>query len=128
MGSPNVSSMNATSTAGPPKRRARSSSSRSTAGGSSTTAGSRSMPFVLAQEIVERLTQQDRFLLHLALGERAKASELRDRVVGRAQHHVVAGGEAHRVAALLLGRVEGQIRFAHELLGLLRVARRVGDP
>src|SRR6266545_2018461 len=115
---------------GGPNRLASSSSSRVTSVGSSTRMRLRAL--VLPQEIVERLAQQDRLLLLLALGQPLEPSELRGGVIGGLEHHVVAGREADGVATLLLRREQRQVRLAHELLrrrraARLRVAWRVRD-
>src|SRR5581483_3207407 len=130
LGSLKESSMRARSTRGSPYRRARRRSSASVRASSSTP--DRLGALVLAQQIVERLAEEDRLLLLHALGETLEASELGGAVVGGLQHHVLGRRQADRAAALLLGRVQGEVRPPQELVRGLgtagaRVARRVGD-
>src|SRR2546428_8918083 len=98
IGSLKESSIAASSVRVGPSRRSRSSSSRVTSSGSFTRAsvgrrGSALGALVLAQQIVECLPEQDRLLLLLALGERLQSAELRGRVVGGLEDHVVARSE-----------------------------------
>src|SRR5581483_7875637 len=104
MGSLKESSMRARSTRGSPYRRARRRSSASVRASSSTP--DRLGALVLAQQIVERLAEEDRLLLLHALCATLEASDL--------------------------GRVQGGVRPPQELVRGLgtagaRVARRVGD-
>src|SRR5436189_4194676 len=82
---------------------------------------------VLAEQVVERLAEQDGLLLLHALGQAAQAPELRGGVIGGLQDHVVARRERDAPAALVLRGVEGEVRLAHEVVWRLRVARRARD-
>src|SRR6267143_1397937 len=86
-----------------------------------------SLAIVLAQDVLQRLAEEHGFLRLLALRKGLEPRELRRAVVGRLENHVFGRWQADGVPALFLGRVEREVRLAHELLGALRVAWSVGD-
>src|SRR5437773_7579307 len=86
-----------------------------------------SLAIVLAQDVLERFTEEHGLLRLLPLGKRLEPRELGGAVVRRLQDHVFGRWQADGVPALLLGGVEREIGLAHELLGALGVARDVGD-
>src|SRR5712692_2867935 len=122
--------MGGSMTSGCPKRRASESISRRVSGRSSTPVRVGLGALVLAQQVVERFAQERGLLLFLSLGQALEPAELRGGVIGGLKDHVIAGCEADRVAALLLGRQQREVRLAHELVrgrgpARLRIARRV---